>query len=257
MCAKANNFRQTLILIILAFLLFWVSAVHAIDQSSPATRPAAATVKIVLVGDSTVNDHQGWGVAFKGLLKDDAQCVNWAQNGRSSKSFLAEGWWKKALAEKPDYVLIQFGHNDCPGKGPDRQTDPATTYRQYLAQYIDEARAAGATPILVTSMTRRNFSRAGKIVSDLIPYATAASQLAAEKNVPCIDLHARSIALLDQMGPEASAAFDPAPPAGSVPSTRPARPDHTHLSPHGAQVMAKIVAEELRQAVPQLAAYLK
>jgi hypothetical protein len=64
------------------------------------------------------------------------------------------------------------GHNDMPGKGPERETDPNTTYREYLSRYVDEARAAGAKPILVTSMTRRNFS-GGKIKSDLVPYVAA------------------------------------------------------------------------------------
>jgi lysophospholipase L1-like esterase len=58
-------------------------------------------------------------------------------------------------------MLIQFGHNDMPGKGPERETDPKTTYRENLSRFVDEARAAGAQPILVTSIPRRNF-RDGK-----------------------------------------------------------------------------------------------
>ena len=45
-----------------------------------------------------------------------------------------------------NHILIQFSHNDCPGKGPERETVPATSFRQNLAQYITEALAAGATP---------------------------------------------------------------------------------------------------------------
>src|SRR5262249_40470933 len=101
----------------------------------------AVPIKIVLIGDSTVNDGGGWGPGLKKVLKEQATCVNLAQNGRSSKSFLNEGWWKKTLAEKPDYVLIQFGHNDQPGKGPERETEPNTTYKEFLARYIDESRA--------------------------------------------------------------------------------------------------------------------
>ena len=50
--------------------------------------------------------------------------TNTAANGRSSKSFIDEGKWAAALALKGDYYLIQFGHNDEPGKGPERETDP-------------------------------------------------------------------------------------------------------------------------------------
>src|ERR1700729_2045488 len=131
----------------------------------PAVLPVAllcamsspAAVKIVLVGDSTVNDQGGWGTGFRSSLSPEVQVANLALNGRSSKSFRDEGAWAPALAAKPDYILIQFGHNDSPGKGLERETDPQTTYRANLARYVDEARAAGAKPVLVTSIVRRVF----------------------------------------------------------------------------------------------------
>src|SRR4051812_11172282 len=91
-----------------------------------------AAVKVVLVGDSTVNDGGGWGPGFRGSFSG-ISVVNLALNGRSSLSFRAEGAWAKALEEKPAYILIQFGHNDVPGKGPDRETDAKTTYRENLS----------------------------------------------------------------------------------------------------------------------------
>src|ERR1700710_542658 len=111
---------------------------------------------IVLVGDSTVNDRTGLGVGFKQFVSDGAVVTNMAQNGRSSKSFRTEGHWATALTLKGDYYLIQFGHNDEPGKGPDRETDPSTTFTENMGRYVDEARAMGAQPILVTSLVRRN-----------------------------------------------------------------------------------------------------
>ena len=60
--------------------------------------------------------------------------LNLARGGRSSKSFINEGHWKEALDSKPDYIFIQFGHNDQPGKGPERETDPKTTYPEYQAE---------------------------------------------------------------------------------------------------------------------------
>jgi lysophospholipase L1-like esterase len=166
---------------------------------------------------------------------------------------MSEGHWKKLLEARPDYVLIQFGHNDQPGKGPERETDPATTYREFLARYIDDARAIGARPILVTSLSRRQFTPEGKIRSTLGPYADAARAVAAEKHVPVIDLHARSIALLDRIGPQASAEFDPKPPEGAGPAAA----DKTHLSPRGAAVFGAMVADELTKVEPSLAAYFK
>ena len=92
----------------------------------------AAPVRVALVGDSTVADDGGWGPGFRAGFGPPVETINFAANGRSSKSFRAEKRWEPVLAAKPDYVLIQFGHNDVPGKGPDRETDAATTFRQNL-----------------------------------------------------------------------------------------------------------------------------
>lgn len=215
-----------------------------------AEEPKSAKVRIVLAGDSTVTDTAGWGQAFAALLKPGAECINLARGGQSSKSFYDKGNWKQALAKKPDYILIQFGHNDQPGKGPERETDPATTYRDYLRKYIDEAREAGAKPVLVTSMVRRIFTPEGKIESNLAPYAEAMQAVAAEKQVPVVDLHRRSLELVERLGPEKSRSFGPPHPtlAGQI--------DGTHLSAEGAQAMAPLVAAELWNVVPELRDYL-
>jgi pectinesterase len=206
-------------------------------------------LRIVLVGDSTVTDEVGWGLGFKQHVQDSADCINLARNGRSSKSFIAEGLWTSALAARADYILIQFGHNDMPGKGPDRETDPATTYRANLARYVDDARAAGAVPVIVTSITRRRFGDEGRIRSDLGAYAEAAKAVAAGKGVPLVDLHAKSIELLDGLGPVAALEFDAVNADGS--------PDKTHLSPKGSTVFGAMVANELVRVVPALASYVK
>ncbi len=236
-----------------AWLGYWPQPL--LEKEYPAwkqrlAKAERAPLRIVLVGDSTVVDNGGWGAAFARLLDPGAVCINEAKSGRSSKSFVNEGHWKKALEKKPDYVLIQFGHNDMPGKGPGRETDPKTTYREYLIRYIEDARAAGAKPILVTPMTRRLFTKEGKIRSNLVDYAEAVKEVARAKKVPLVDLHARSIEALDRMGPQAAAALDMA-------SKDPAKPDRTHLSPKGSDVMAALVAEEVKKAVPELGKHLK
>ena len=115
----------------------------------------------MLVGDSTVNDEGGWGTGFRASFGPPVKSINLARNGRSSKSFRDEGAWAPALAAKPN-VLIQFGHNDNPGKGSKRETDPETTYRSNLTRYAGESRGAGATPIPITSIVRRNFDAGGQ-----------------------------------------------------------------------------------------------
>lgn len=212
-----------------------------------APKQAPKLVRIVLIGDSTMAVQQGWGPGFLRFLTDAAVCLDLARNGRSSRSYVNEGHWKNALAEHPDYVLIQFGHNDQPGKGPERETDPATSYREFLARYVSEARAAGAKPVLLTSLARRGW-RGGKIAQpDLQPYVEAARAVAAEQHVPLVDLNARSVELFEKLGPKGTEELEP-PRTDGKPGL-----DHTHLSPHGSDVIGRLVAEELLRTVPELA----
>ncbi|MEZ0264092.1 MAG: rhamnogalacturonan acetylesterase [Phycisphaerae bacterium] len=223
------------------------------EPASPAPRAVGVKVRIVLTGDSTVAPNGGWGPGFAPLLSKDAEVINWARSGRSSWSFVKEGWWAKALAEKPDYLLIQFGHNDQKARGIG-ETPPLVAYREWMSRLIDEARAAGAKPVIVTSLTRRLF-KGEQVASNLFEYADAAKAIAAEKKVPVIDLHARSIAELDKIGPKASVALNyVAKPKDGTPPTD--KPDLTHLSPKGAELFGRVVAEELIKAVPELAPYV-
>ena len=207
---------------------------------------AADKTLIVLVGDSTVTDGSGWGRGFKQLLSDRCECTNTAANGRSSKSFINEGRWTKALEAKGDYYLIQFGHNDEPGKGPDRETDPATTYTENMSRYVDEARAIGAKPILVTSLVRRSWDKSGngKINSSLVPYVEAVKKLAAEKHVPVIELHASSKMLCEEWGKEKCIEFSPVKGTNEI--------DNTHLNSTGSVIFGRLVVEELVRVAPEL-----
>jgi lysophospholipase L1-like esterase len=217
---------------------------RAAEPPSEGTPIAPSSVYIVLVGDSTVTDSAGWGRAFADLLLPTVRCTNTARGGQSTKSFLDGGYWAKALALHPTHVLIQFGHNDQPGKGPKRETDPGTTYRANLIRYVDEARAAGVRPILVTSLTRRTF-RDGKLVDTLAPYPEAMKAVAAEKHVPLVDLHARSIKAVERLGPVASEDLGPL--------TKDGRRDHSHLAEPGKVLTARLVVAELCKVAPDLA----
>jgi PelA/Pel-15E family pectate lyase len=209
----------------------------------------AAAVRIVLVGDSTVNDQRGWGTGFRAAFTASVEVLNHAQNGRSSKSFRDEGFWEPVLAAKPTYVLIQFGHNDQPGKGPARETEPATTYRANLARYVEEARAAGATPLLLTPIVRRNFDPTGRIHRDaLVRYAASVRQLAAEIGAPLMDLFALTLAHAERLGPDGMEGIDAV--------TNDGKPDHTHLGPRGRAEIGRIAALEFVRAVPAMKEHL-
>ena len=221
----------------------------ALTAAAPTThRTAPAAIRIVLVGDSTVTEDAGWGAGFRTLTTGGAEVINLAASGRSSKSYIDEGRWAHALAKKGTYYLIQFGHNDEPGKGPERETDPATTYPAFMARYVDEARAIGATPVLVTSLVRRIYNEDGTIRTSQTPYVEAVRALAAEKRVPLVDLHAISLADAEHAGDEVWADLSPRSDGGQT--------DRTHLNAKGSAVVGRMVAEALCEAVPELRAYL-
>nr|WP_193553055.1 rhamnogalacturonan acetylesterase [Xanthomonas campestris] len=177
----------------------------SVSVSATSTTPLAAS-KIVLVGDSTTAVQSGWGPSFCAQhVTSFLSCLNLARGGRSTSNYRAEGSWEIALKElrsggyRQVVVLIQFGHNDQPGK-PGRSTDLATEFPANLRRYVNEARAAGALPVLVTPLTRRQFEH-GQLIDDLAPWAAATRAVARELQVPLIDLHARSRALVQGMGP--------------------------------------------------------
>jgi len=206
-------------------------------------------IRVVLVGDSTVAEQSGWGPGFRRLAKDGVEVVNLAANGRSSKSFIDEGIWSKAIDARGRYYLIQFGHNDEPGKGPERETDPKTTYRAFMARYVDESRAIGATPILVTSLVRRIYNADGTIKTTQTAYVEAVRALAVEKHVALVDLHAISLADAENAGDDVWADLSPRDDKGEV--------DRTHLNAKGSDVVGRMVADALRQSVPELAAFFR
>jgi pectinesterase len=240
-----------LALTVCIFNLIGFAATNALGAGAAQdTNGAAHKVRIIIVGDTTAKDRQGWGPGFKSFLTDRAECTNMAVGGRSSKKFIDEGRLTKALALKGDYYLIQFGHNDESAKD-DSKTDPNTTYREFMAKYIDETRAIGAKPILVTSMVRRQWDKSGngKINSSLIPYVEAVKALAKEKNVPVVDLHASSKQLCEQLGKEKCWEFSPVKDNNEF--------DNTHLNAKGSVMFAQLVVEELVKVVPELKPYFR
>jgi pectinesterase len=227
----------------------------AISTTAAQTNSFASKTKIVLVGDSTMTYNAGWGLGFKQFLDPEkTELINTARGGRSSMSFMNEGRWTNALALHGDYYLIQFGHNNQPGK-PGRSTD-MPTYVSNLVQYVDDARAIGAKPILVTPMTRREWDKQnpGKIKSGLEPWAVEVLKVAAEKNVPLVDLHARSIELCESLGPEKCREFSPI--KASTNGNKVAY-DGTHLKGRGYVMFAQLVVNELRKSAPELTPLLR
>ena len=211
-------------------------------------------VKIVLVGDSTVATGGGWGPGFCAAMTATITCVDDALNGRSSKSFIDEGAWKKALAERGDYYLIQFGHNDQK-PDPARHTEAQGSFKETLQRYIDDVRTIGAVPVLVTSLSRRTM-RDGKIVEDLNDYAQATREVGTKNLITVVDLNTISTVMLNRMTQEEADTFDAAVhPDAKAENAGKSQPtlDRTHLNRHGQQVFGRIVAEQLVRMQVELA----
>lgn len=216
---------------------------------------ADQTMTVFLAGDSTVTDqlesgypYCGWGQLLPAQFKHDVAVDNHAHSGRSSRSFIDEGRLDAILEKiKPsDFLFIQFGHND-EKPDPARGTEPFTTYKQYLKKYIDAAHAAHAIPVLITPVHRRYFGEDGKLTDTHGDYIVAVRELAAEENVPLIDLAERSRILFEQAGVEGSKDDFMWVLPGEYLNFPGGVEDNTHFQEHGAQRLAQQVAEAIRE----------
>ena len=275
--------------------LLIAAALLAFPLAAHAQEPVFKASKIVLVGDSTVAVNSGWGGAFCAThVTSNIACVNLGRGGRSSRTYREEGSWALALKEmssggfEQTFVLIQLGHNDQPGR-PERSTDLATEFPANMRRFVDEARATGARPVLVTPLIRRQF-KDGQVFDDLAPWAQAIRKLAAETKTPLVDLHALSRDAVQAMGPVAALALAEIPPPPEVvasaasgtttgamfyepvlpgavarprpPAAPPSPPgamgsfkpvfDYTHLGPEGAAVFSAMVAKALADVAPEM-----
>ncbi|MBI3729993.1 MAG: rhamnogalacturonan acetylesterase [Burkholderiales bacterium] len=253
-------------------------------RQAESQAPALATkpTRIILVGDSTMAPKSGYGDALCQRFKPDVTCLNLAKGGRSSGSYRAEGSWEvvqKLMANNAQFsqtlVLIQFGHNDQPGK-PGRSTDLATEFPVNMAGYVDDLQTAGAQAVLVTPLTRRSF-KGTQLQDDLRPWAEASIKVAANKHVPMIDLNAISYNSVQAMGQAEADTLAMAPPPAVQAVSTPSTPgtaattdlakteragaaksafDRTHLGSKGATHFSAMVLKELLMVVPSLQTHL-
>lgn len=240
---KMNLLRRTLLALLPALLL-----------AGCASSPPKEGTRITLVGDSTQTERQGYGTGFCANLTAMADCINRAKGGASTKTYRRDGLWDTAQWPKPNWMLIQFGHNDVQSAAHgDRETDLKTEYPANLRRYVTEARAAGIKPILVTPIARRYFQADGKIVDDLPGHVAAMKNVASEMDVPLIDLHQISQDYFEKLG-ETEAHKLGATKTGPNGTTV---PDKTHFNLKGSYVLGRMLAEALAHEVPALRGYVK
>jgi lysophospholipase L1-like esterase len=216
--------------------------------------PPPHKTKLYLIGDSTMANkiratfpETGWGMPLGTFFDTTVVVDNRAQNGRSTRTFLAENRWQPiADALQPnDYVFIQFGHNDESQNHPDRYTSPED-YRRNLTKFITETRAKKAIPVLLTPVTRRYFDKEGRIKETHVLYSAATMAVAKEQQVLLVDMDRMSRELLQQMGEENSKLLLMQLAPGDHPNYPLGRADNTHFNELGARKMAQLVVNDLR-----------
>lgn len=217
-------------------------------------------IKVYLIGDSTMANKRvntypetGWGMPFAWFFDKTVTVDNRAQNGRSTKTFLAEKLWQpvEENLKEGDYVLIQFGHNDeVPTKKSYATEDE---FKANLIRFITESRNKKAIPILITPVARRKFDKDGKVQGTHDVYSALVRKTADEQHVPLIDLDKESQDLLQQFGPENSKLLYNHLVPGENPNYPEGKDDDTHFNELGARKMAQIVLADIRTLKLELA----
>ena len=229
---------------------------------------AADPPKVHLAGDSTLadkpvdppNPEHGWGQSFPRYFREPAMIVNHAQNGRSTKSFIAEGRWQTLVdALRPgDWAIIQFGHNDQKVEDPTRYAGPDGGFRENLRRFVHEVRAKGALPILAPPVARRRWSENGEqLVETPGAYPDAVRAVAAELAVPLLELNRLTTELEQGHGVDGSKRLHLWIPAGVYERKPDGYQDDTHYSAYGADRVAALAVQEIIRLGLPLAEWLK
>jgi len=243
--------------LILLLLLFLAIQINLQAKQKPT---------VFTIGDSTVKNGQGngagglwgWGDPIAQYFDTTKVIVkNHALGGTSSRTFQSKGLWKAVLDQlrKGDFVLMQFGHNDGSAinddsrargtiKGVGEETEEIDniltkeheivhSYGWYLRKMVREAKAKGATPIIVTPIPRNDWEN-GKVKRTPNSYPDWAMEVARQEKVMSIDLNKSLSEHFDQLG------------ENKVTGTYFFSHDHTHTSTEGAKLAASLVVSGIR-----------
>ncbi|CAK7233602.1 hypothetical protein SEUCBS140593_008656 [Sporothrix eucalyptigena] len=211
------------------------------------------TPAFFLAGDSTTArqsvDGGGWGDGFLAIARQGgAVGENFGANGATTASFVYYGIWSRVLAAVQEHrethnviVTIQFGHND---QKPSANISP-DQFVANLQRLVGEVRQAGGTPVLVSSLSRRNWGSNGRIERDLLDVVVGTKLAARQAQCHFVDLNEASMEYCACIGSDNAHSYDLIP--GDV----------THLNDQGSVVFGALMAQLLHWTFPDLGGYIE
>lgn len=219
-------------------------------------------ITVYLAGNSTVVDQDdepwaSWGQMIPRFFKPGVAIADHAESGLTLASFKGSRRLDKVLstAKPGDYLFIEFGHNDQKERGPNAGAWKA--YTESFKYFIEQAKAKGMIPVVVTSTSRRAFSdTTGKVVNTLGDFPAAARKVAQDEGVALIDLNAMTADFYNALGKEASTKAFVHYPANTWPGQKAPLADNTHFNNYGAYEIAKCIIEGIRSNHLGLEKYL-
>ncbi|MFV0343859.1 MAG: rhamnogalacturonan acetylesterase [Anaerocolumna sp.] len=232
-------------------LSIYISITGESARISTLSIEKAQAPTLFIGGDSIVADYEAyypynpiinggsWGhnilQYFNGLAID-----NQAHGGMTTNCFRDDGHWDIiAKAIRPgDIFMFQFGHNDQKR----RNLAAFKGYSHNLRWYINKVRSLGATPIIVTSLSRIPSKDEYGYYDLLEEHALACVRAGRELQVPVIDLHSISFDLFCSLGNDVLKGYFN---------------DAAHTNDYGALVVAELIAKEIKnQQIAPLCDYL-
>jgi len=229
-------------------------------DSTMADKPLFKQLEDSLTGESMEEAflERGWGQLLPEFISAEGTLLNFARNGRSTRTFVEGGLWGELYDQVSpgDLVIIQFGHND--GVITKRSYTNPAQFRLNFVAFVNEVKAKGGDPILCTPVARRRFNDEGMLEATHGDYPEIIRSVAAQEEVPLIDMETLTSQWLQEAGVEGSKQYFHKLPPGVSKLYPKGLDDNTHFNEQGAREVAQMFVNEIKkQKVKQLIHLLK
>lgn len=213
-------------------------------------------MNLIFLGDSLMQVNKedtypqtGWPQELSSYLKDDVKVLDFALNGRSTKSFINEGVFQKALdqAKPGDICFISFGHNDEKIEDSTRYTDPYTSYEKNLCYMANEMCSSGCKVILLSSICRLRYDENGVLRHTHGEYPKAMEDIANKTKRTYIDLEKITYDALSSNSLEENEKYYMILKKDEYKNYPDGKDDHTHLTVTGAKWVCSLLVPYLKE----------